>query len=287
MTGFHPAVVDLSGGDIVLVLVVALISLGALAMAVMFRQEVLAADEGTENMKNIAHAVQEGANAYLKRQFRTLGIFAAIAFFALLALPADDAVLRLFRSVFFLVGAGFSAAIGYLGMWLAGGGGQASLAVGPGGPTAGRAPAMNVAFRTGAFVGMATVGLGLLGASAVVLFFEGDAPVVLEGFGFGAAMAWRIQHTGQVLSLSLLPIALLLLSRALDRRSAGGGGPARRLRVPCPAPPGEAAGQGCRRGCRAVVQYPLGSVSYSASSGVFSWWSGRRARVLSNQRSAS
>ena len=64
-------------------------------------------------------AVQEGANAYLQRQFRTLAIFAAIAFFGLLVLPADDATVRIFRSVFFLVGAGFSAAIGYLGMSLA------------------------------------------------------------------------------------------------------------------------------------------------------------------------
>ena len=70
-------------------------------------------------MKNIAKAVQEGAEAYLTRQFRTLGIFAAIAFLALLALPADDAGVRIGRSIFFLVGAGFSAAVGYLGMSLA------------------------------------------------------------------------------------------------------------------------------------------------------------------------
>ena len=90
MTGITPAVVDVSGGNLVLVIVVALIALGALAMAAMFRQEVLAAGEGTDNMKNIAQAVQEGANAYLQRQFRTLAVFAAIAFFLLLALPADD-----------------------------------------------------------------------------------------------------------------------------------------------------------------------------------------------------
>ena len=65
MTGITPAVVELSGGNLVLVVVVALIALGALAMAWMFRQEVLAAGEGTDNMKNIAQAVQEGANAYL------------------------------------------------------------------------------------------------------------------------------------------------------------------------------------------------------------------------------
>src|SRR6187431_316694 len=111
-----PLVVELEGSNLVLVVVVALIALGALAMAAVFRKEVLAAGEGTDNMKNIALAVQEGADAYLQRQFRTLAVFAAIAFFALLALPADDTSVRIFRSVFFLVGAGFSATVGYLGM---------------------------------------------------------------------------------------------------------------------------------------------------------------------------
>ena len=119
MTGISPAVVHLSGGNLVLVIIVFLIALGALAMAYMFRQEVLAAGEGTDNMQNIAHAVQEGANAYLTRQFRTLAVFAVVAFLLLLALPADDLTVRAFRSVFFLVGAGFSATVGYLGMNLA------------------------------------------------------------------------------------------------------------------------------------------------------------------------
>ena len=85
-----------------MVIIVAVIALAALGMAWMFRTEVLAADEGTDNMKNIAHAVQEGASAYLTRQFRTLGIFAAVAFVALLALPADDIGVRIGRSLFFL-----------------------------------------------------------------------------------------------------------------------------------------------------------------------------------------
>src|SRR3954451_21131040 len=84
MTGISPAVVHLSGGNLVLVIIVLLIALGALGMAYMFRQEVLAAGEGTDNMKNIAHAAQEGANAYLTRQFRTLAVFAVVAFFALI-----------------------------------------------------------------------------------------------------------------------------------------------------------------------------------------------------------
>src|ERR687897_87047 len=193
MTGILPAVVELSGGNLVLVIIVALIALGALAMAWMFRQEVLAAGEGTDNMKNIALAVQEGADAYLQRQFRTLGIFADVAFVALLALPADDIGVRIGRSLFFLLGAGFSAAIGYLGMSLAV---QSNLRVAAAANEQGRDPAMKIGFRTGAFVGMATVGLGLLGASAVVLIFRDEAAHVLEGFGFGAALLAMFMRVG-------------------------------------------------------------------------------------------
>src|SRR6187551_3606273 len=141
MTGILPAVVDVSGGNLVLVIVVALIALGALGMAWMFRKEVLAAGEGTDNMKNIAQAVQEGANAYLTRQFRTLGVFAVVAFFMLLALPADDTTVRIGRSIFFLLGAGFSGAVGYLGMSLAV---RANLRVAAAANETGREPAMRI-----------------------------------------------------------------------------------------------------------------------------------------------
>lgn len=197
MTGFNPAVtaqaLDVEGGNLVLVIVVALIAVGALAMGVMFRKEVLAAGEGTPNMQNIALAIREGADAYLQRQFRTLAVFAAVAFVALLALPADDATVRIFRSVFFLVGAGFSAAVGYFGMSLAV---RANLRVAAAANTQGRDPAMHIGFRTGATVGMLTVGLGLLGASLVVIFFQDNAPEVLEGFGFGAALLAMFMRVG-------------------------------------------------------------------------------------------
>jgi K(+)-stimulated pyrophosphate-energized sodium pump len=190
------ASIDLAGTDLTLVLIVGGVALGALVMAAVFRRQVLAAPEGTPGMQEIARAVQEGADAYLRRQFRTLAAFAVVAFFLLLALPADDLGVRLGRSAFFLVGAGFSATIGYLGMWLAVRANVrvASAADAPDG--AGREPAMNIAFRTGAFVGMATVGLGLLGASVVVLLYAGQAPHVLEGFGFGAALLAMFMRVG-------------------------------------------------------------------------------------------
>ncbi len=185
--------VELSGGNFVLVLIVAAIAVVALVMAFVFRSEVLSAGEGTDNMKRIAQAVQEGASAYLTRQFRTLAVFAAVAFFVLLALPAPDMGVRIGRSIFFLVGAGFSGAVGYLGMSLAV---KANLRVAAAANTEGREPAMTIGLRTGAMVGMLTVGLGLLGAAVVVLLFKNEAPDVLEGFGFGAALLAMFMRVG-------------------------------------------------------------------------------------------
>ena len=73
---------------------------------------------------------------------------------------------------------------------------QANLRVAAAAETEGRDPAMTVGFRTGAFVGMATVGLGLLGASSVVLIFKDEAAHVLEGFGFGAALLAMFMRVG-------------------------------------------------------------------------------------------
>ncbi len=184
--------VSLSGGNITLVVVVAVIAVVALAMAALFRQEVLSAPEGTENMRAIGQAVEEGAQAYLARQFKTLAVFAAIAFALLFVLPGDASI-RIGRSLFFVLGAGFSAAIGYSGMALAV---KANVRVAAAAQTEGRDPAMRVAFRTGGAVGMATVGLGLLGASSVVLFYKSNAPSVLEGFGFGAALLAMFMRVG-------------------------------------------------------------------------------------------
>jgi len=184
--------IALSSGNVTYVVLVAVIALIALAMAFVFRREVLAAGEGTSRMQEIAQGIQEGAAAYLSRQFRTLGIFVVLVFGVLFLLPGDLDV-KIGRSVFFVIGALFSAAIGYLGMWLAV---RANVRVAAAAQTQGRDTAMQIAFRTGGTVGMATVGLGLLGAATVVLIYQGDAPAVLEGFGFGAALLAMFMRVG-------------------------------------------------------------------------------------------
>ena len=183
---------DLSGNNVTLVAIVAAVGVLALVMAAVFRREVLSAGEGTEKMQEIGRAVQEGATAYLTRQFKTLAVFVLIAFALLFILPGD-ANIRIGRSVFFVLGAAFSAAIGYSGMWLAT---RANVRVAAAAENEGRNVAMRIAFRTGGSVGMSTVGLGLIGASAVVLIYRQDAPSVLEGFGFGAALLAMFMRVG-------------------------------------------------------------------------------------------
>ena len=184
--------VTVTGSNLTYVYVVLGISLVALAIAYALRAQVLAADEGTEKMQEIAEAVQEGAAAYLNRQFKTLSYFVAIVFFLLFALPGDFEI-RLGRSIFFLLGAVFSAAVGYNGMWLAV---RANVRVAEAARQKSAENAVKIAFRTGGVVGMTTVGLGLLGASLVVAIYRENAPAVLEGFGFGAAMLAMFMRVG-------------------------------------------------------------------------------------------
>ena len=82
--------ISLSGVNLTFVAVVGVIALIALVMAMIFRREVLAANDGTPKMQAIARGVQEGASAYLTRQFRTLSVFAVAAFFLLLLLPVHS-----------------------------------------------------------------------------------------------------------------------------------------------------------------------------------------------------
>ena len=81
--------VQVTGSNLTYVYVVLGISLVALAIAYALRAQVLAANEGTEKMQEIAAAVQEGAAAYLNRQFKTLSYFVGIVFFLLFALPGE------------------------------------------------------------------------------------------------------------------------------------------------------------------------------------------------------
>src|SRR6266446_30438 len=185
--------VSVSGSNLTWVVIVAVVGLLALGVAALLVREVLAASQGTQRMQEIAKAVQEGAAAYLRRQFRTLGVFVVIIFFVLLLLPADGTGVRWGRSIFFLVGALFSALTGFVGMTLTT---RGNVRVAAAAREGGERRAFRIAFRTGGVAGMFTVGLGLFGAALVVLIYKSNAPNVLEGFGFGAALLALFMRVG-------------------------------------------------------------------------------------------
>jgi K(+)-stimulated pyrophosphate-energized sodium pump len=189
---------SLSSSNVTFVIVAVVFALVALGFAAAFVKSVLSAGRGTTNMQEIAGAVQEGATAYLFRQFKTLAIFVVVAVVLLFLLPVhntdSEIAVKIGRSLFFIVGAVFSSFIGGAGMALAT---RANLRVAAAaGEPGGREKAMGIAFRTGGVVGFLTVGLGLFGASLVVLLYRSDAPTVLEGFGFGAALLAMFMRVG-------------------------------------------------------------------------------------------
>jgi K(+)-stimulated pyrophosphate-energized sodium pump len=188
---------SLTGSNLSYVIVAAAIALVALGFAFALVRAVLATGKGTQKMQEIAEAVQEGASAYLFRQFKTLGVFVIIAVILLFLLPVNEGGMsvKIGRSLFFVVGALFSAFIGGAGMALAT---RANVRVAAAANTGqgSRERAMQIAFRTGGVVGFLTVGLGLFGAAIVVIIYRGDAPTVLEGFGFGAALLAMFMRVG-------------------------------------------------------------------------------------------
>ncbi|MQM28418.1 sodium-translocating pyrophosphatase [Glycomyces albidus] len=184
----------LEGANLSLVVLAAALALIALGGAAALVKSILGAGTGTDKMREISGAVQEGASAYLRRQFKALGIFVVIAVVLLFLLPAEGGNdVRIGRSLFFIVGALFSSFIGWAGMSLAT---RANVRVASAARDGEPRKAMHLAFRTGGVVGFLTVGLGLLGASVVVFIYNGDAPVVLEGFGFGAALLAMFMRVG-------------------------------------------------------------------------------------------
>ncbi len=168
-------------------------------------RNVLAFDAGTAKMKEIALAVQEGAQAFLARQFRAIVMIiiplAILIFFTATKVvkPDGDVALTfqqdgIYRVICFLFGATFSGLTGFIGMSIAVRGNVRTAAAAAHG--GGMKEALRVAFRTGAVTGMLCVGLGLVGATAIVLIFQNSATAVLIGFAFGASLLALFMRVG-------------------------------------------------------------------------------------------
>jgi len=186
---------------LVLVLVAALVGIAA---GLVLMRGVLRADTGTDSMRSIAAAIQEGAVAFLRRQFRAILLvlvpLAVLIFFTATKVVRPDGSVALsfgsaggFRVLCFVFGASLSGLTGFIGMSLAVRGNVRTAAAARGGKMAG---ALRVAFRTGAITGMLCVGLGLLGAAIIVFAFQNTATAVLVGFGFGASLLALFMRVG-------------------------------------------------------------------------------------------
>ena len=176
----------LSGGSAILALLV-----GWYLMV-----KVLQEDDGTDKMKEIAQAIQVGAWAYLKRQFRTIGAIlvpvGAVVFLTSVAIdkPNGESALSfvssgLYRTISFVLGCVASGLTGYIGMTLATRGNVRTAAAARRGSMR---ESLQVAFRTGGVAGMFTVGLGLLGATLIIALFQNTSSAMLVGFGFGGSL---------------------------------------------------------------------------------------------------
>ncbi len=187
---------DLRGGEWAVLLLSVAAALLALGVGLYLARSVMAADAGTAKMQEIAGAIQEGASAYLTRQFRTIGMIlvpvAAIVFLTSTAIKTDTGAEALsffqsgtFRTIAFVLGCAASGFTGYIGMTLATRGNVRTAAAAK---TGSMPKALDVAFRTGGVAGMFTVGLGLLGATVIIMLFQNTASAILVGFGFGGSL---------------------------------------------------------------------------------------------------
>ena len=186
----------LKGGEWAVLWLSAAAALLAIAVGFYLVRSVMAYDEGTPKMREIAGAIQEGAWAYLKRQFRTIGLIlvplVVIVFITSTAIKKGDgsealsfAQSGIFRTVAFVLGCVASGLTGYIGMTLATRGNVRTAAAAL---TNSMPRALTVAFRTGGVAGMFTVGLGLIGATAIIMIFQNTSSVILVGFGFGGSL---------------------------------------------------------------------------------------------------
>ncbi len=182
----------------------AVTALLALAVGFGLVRGVLASDQGTPKMIEIAGAIQEGAMAYLRRQFRTIALIlvpvAVLVFVTSTEVlkPNGDVALSFvqsgaFRTIAFVAGCILSGLTGFIGMYLAVRGNVRTAAAAR---TGSLKAALKVAFRTGGVAGMFTVGLGLLGATVIILIFQNTSSAILVGFGFGGSLIALFMRVG-------------------------------------------------------------------------------------------
>lgn len=175
------------------------ISVVALVVAFLLARHVLSQDQGTAKMQEIAGAIKEGAMAFLKRQYVTIGIlsvvFALIIFFAYYL--SGNVNYAWHTTVAFILGAACSALAGFIGMFVSV---KANLRTASAAQTS-LNKALKMAVRGGAVSGILVVALSLLGVGGLFYFFGGltnptEVPLLLVGYGFGASFVALFAQLG-------------------------------------------------------------------------------------------
>ncbi len=167
---------------------------GAGALALLFAlftmSQVLKESMGTPKMKQLSEAVQEGAMAYMNRQYKTLAPFALVIFillwiagFFIEQRPGSHLPVGPASAISFLVGAVCSAIAGYLGMNSTT---KSNSRTAEAARSFGLGKALQVSFRAGAVMGLSVAGLGLLGVSVLFIIFK--SPLIINSFAFGASV---------------------------------------------------------------------------------------------------
>jgi len=187
------------------------IAIIGLAYALILRREILAEDKGTKKMQEVWGAIRDGADAYLRRQLRSilpmiLILTVAMYFSVSLVPPTPEALERFHglseaeiiniigfgRAIGFVMGAIFSLMVGQIGMRMAV---QGNVRVASAARTS-FGDALRIAYRAGTITGMLTDGLGLLGGTIIFIYFGLAAPDALLGFGFGGTLLALFMRVG-------------------------------------------------------------------------------------------
>lgn len=183
----------------------------ALGYAMWLRNYIMSADKGTAEMQRIWGYIRDGANAYLRTQLRTIAIMIAILTVAMflsvyVVSPTPEAneyfdhdegraqlVIAFARALAFVMGASFSAMVGFFGMNMAV---QGNVRVAAAAERGGYQEALKIAYRSGTITGMLTDGLGLFGGTVIFIIFGKASPDVLLGFGFGGTLLALFMRVG-------------------------------------------------------------------------------------------
>lgn len=187
------------------------VSILGLLYALFLRNQIMREDKGSDAMQKVWNAIREGADAYLRRQLKSIlpliGILTIAMFFSVYIVPPTPEALERFhmmthdqirliiglgRAIAFVMGAGFSLTVGQIGMRMAV---QGNVRV----ASASRrsfGDALRIAYRAGTITGMLTDGLGLFGGTIIFIVFGIAAPDVLLGFGFGGTLLALFMRVG-------------------------------------------------------------------------------------------